>query len=309
MQHLSASERLRALVALATAIVLFASSFVAIRAIIAADVFSPAHLAVARFIVASALLGVIALVSGGVKVPRGRKDWTVFLLMGACGQTLYQVLLNAGERTVDAGTASLLVSCSPILASVLAVWLLGERFAWQGWLGTAIAFCGAVVIAASAGASATVSTGVLMVVVATLLWAGYQVIQKLVSAGYGPLELTAWPTWIATLVLLPFAGGLPADIAIAPPAALAGIVWLGAGASVGGFLAWSYAIRRLPVVVSSNALFCVPVAASLIGFLALAEVPAAGAILGGAIALGGVAYAQTRGRPQAAAIAVAEGDV
>ena len=39
--------------------------------------------------------------------------------------TAYQVLLNAGEVTVPAATASLLVNVSPIFTALLAVTLLG----------------------------------------------------------------------------------------------------------------------------------------------------------------------------------------
>ena len=41
--------------------------------------------------------------------------------------TGYQLLLNAGERVVPAGTASLLVATAPVYASLLAVAFLGER--------------------------------------------------------------------------------------------------------------------------------------------------------------------------------------
>lgn len=75
---------------------------------------------------------------------------------------------------------------------------------------------------------------------------------------------------------------------------------------MGGFLAWSYAIRRLPVVVSSNALFGVPVATFVIGLVALGEVPSPWAFLGGALAIAGVSLAQTRGRPATVPVVAAE---
>lgn len=300
MEHLSRTERIRAVLTLFVAVVLFASAFVAIRAIVTTGAYDPVSLTVGRLMVASIGLGVLALARGGIRVPSGR-DWFAFIALGAFGQTLYQVLLNTGERSVDGGTAALLVSTSPIIASVLAVIFLGERLTWQGWLGTGIAFAGAAVIAASAGVSLDMSGGVALVLMATLLWAAYQVVQKTVAHGYGPLELTAWPTWIATLVLVPFSAGLPAEVAAAPMAATLGMVWLGAASSLAGFLAWSYAIKRLPVVVSSNALFAVPVAAFLIGLVALGEVPAPAAFAGAGVVVCGVALLQTRGRPAAQA--------
>ncbi len=296
MDHLSKRDRLRALAALVTAVVLFASAFVAIRAIIVSGAYDPVETTAGRMFVAAAALLVLVAVRGGVKVPKGR-DWFAFIALGALGNTLYQVLLGTGERTVDAGTAALLISCAPILASVMAVLFLGERMTAYGWLGTAIAFVGAGVIAWSAGVSMHMSSGVALVLVATVLWAGYQVLQKTVAHGYGAIELTVWPTMFAALAMVPWSLTLPTAFAAAPVAATLGVVWLGIGSSVGGFLAWSYAIRRLPVVVSSNALFGVPVAAFVIGLIFLGEVPSAWAILGGAFVLGGVALAQTWGRP------------
>lgn len=297
MEHLSRPERARALTALVTAVVLFASAFVAIRAIIVSGAYGPVETTAARMLLAAALLGVIVAVRGGIGLPRGR-DWFAFIALGALAQTPYQVLLNTGERTVDAGTAALLVSCSPILASVLAVLFLRERMNWIGWLGTAIAFAGAIVIAASAGVSVHMSTGVLLVVIATVLWAAYQVGQKTIAGRYGALELTVWPTMFAALVLVPFAFGLPATVAAAPAAATLGVVWLAVGSTVGGFFAWSYAVRRMPVVVSSNALFGVPVAAFVIGLVALGEVPSMLAVVGGVVAVSGVMLAQLKGRPR-----------
>ncbi len=303
MNNLSHAERPKALAALITAVVLFGSAFVGIRAIVSSGAYTPGQLVFARLVVAAVLLGVMAIVTRGVRMPSGR-DWIAFVALGALGQAAYQLLLNIGERTVDAGTAALLVSCSPILASVMAVAFLGERMTPIGWAGTAIAFCGAVVIALAAGVTLQLDSGVALVVAATLLWACYQVVQKTVASRHTPLELTAWPTWIAVALLMPFfSAGLPEAVRAAPLNATLSVFWLGAGSSVGGFLAWSYAIKRLPVVVSSNALFAVPVAAFVIGLGLLGEVPDPLAFVGGAVVIAGVVLAQTKGRPARAPLA------
>jgi drug/metabolite transporter (DMT)-like permease len=98
-------------------------------------------------------------------------------------------------------------------------WLAGERLTWVGWVGTGIAFAGAGIIAASAGVSLHMGTGVLLVLGATVLWATYQVVQKTVCDGYSPLELTAWPTWIAAALLVPFFGASTVESALAAPVA------------------------------------------------------------------------------------------
>ena len=62
----------------------------------------------------------------GVRLP-ARRDVPAIAAVGFAGMTAYQLLLNAGERTVPAGTASLLVNLSPVFTAVAASVLLDER--------------------------------------------------------------------------------------------------------------------------------------------------------------------------------------
>jgi drug/metabolite transporter (DMT)-like permease len=302
MKHLSESQRLKAIAALVVTVVLWASAFIAIRAVVASGAYSPGQLSAARLLVASLLLGVLVAFRGGIRVPE-RRDWSAFFALGLTGQMLYQLLLNTGERTVDGGTASLLVSTAPMLAAVAAVAFLGERMTALGWIGTAVAFAGAATIAISSGASMHGGAGVLLVVLATCLWATFLVLQKTIAHRYNPIELTAWPMWIGAALLLPFAGGLPHVIVAAPLAATASVLWLGVFSSVAAFLTWAYALRRLDVTVATSALYAVPVAAFLIGVVFLHEMPPASALLGGVLAIAGVATVQLKGRPTTALVA------
>jgi drug/metabolite transporter (DMT)-like permease len=87
-------------------VLLWASAFPAIA--VADRGLGPAGLAVARLVIASAALALAALFLG-VRRPR-RRDLPLIALCGLAGMTGYQLLLNAGERVVPAGTASLLVA-------------------------------------------------------------------------------------------------------------------------------------------------------------------------------------------------------
>ena len=125
------------------------------------------------------------------------------------------------------------------------------------------------------------------------------VVQKTLASRYDSLELTAWPMWIGAILLLPFAVRLPHVVATAPLSATAAVVFLGAFCSVAAFMTWAYAIRRLPVTVATSALYAVPGAAFVIGIVFLHEMPPASALLGGLIAIVGVALVQLKGRPDA----------
>ena len=299
MEHLPNSERVRAMAALVVTVVLWASAFIAIRAIVASNALTPGQLSSARLTLAALLLGVLVAVRGGIRIP-DRRDWLAFLALGATGQMLYHLLLNTGERSVDGGTAALLIAVAPMLAALSAVAFLGERLTAAGWVGTGLAFVGAALIAVASGASLGAGIGTLLVVAATCLWATYLVLQKTLASRYDPLELTAWPMWVGAVLLLPWLGGVPRALAAAPWTAAAAVVWLGALCSVAAFTTWAYAIRRLPVTVATSALYTVPVAAFVIGVAFLGEMPPASALVGGVIAIGGVALVQLFGRPVAA---------
>jgi len=304
MEHLSKSQRLRAIAALLVTVFFWGSAFVAIRAVVIDGTYTPGQLSAARLLIASVVLGALVLVRGGIRIPE-KRDWITFFTLGATGQMLYQLLLNTGERTVDGGTASLLIAIAPMLAALTAVVMLGERLTVAGWVGTATAFVGAAMIAISAGASMSGGSGILLVLAATCLWATFLVIQKTLAGRYDSLELTAWPMWIGTVLLLPFAAGLPRTIATAPLVVTMSVGFLGVFCSVAAFMTWAYAIRRLPVTVATSALYAVPVAAFIVGIVFLREVPPSSALLGGVIALAGVALVQFKGRPVTDAVAAA----
>jgi drug/metabolite transporter (DMT)-like permease len=114
------------LLALACTIVLWAAAFVGIRAGLAA--YSPEHLALLRFLVASLALGCYAAATRR-RLPRPR-DIPGVALTGAIGITLCKLALNAGERSVTA--VSLLVNTAPIWTALLAAALLGERLRGRG---------------------------------------------------------------------------------------------------------------------------------------------------------------------------------
>ena len=92
-----------ATLAAAGTVLLWASAFPAIT--VAVRGLGPAGLAVARLAVASAVLALAAPLMG-VRRPKLR-DLPLIALCGLAGMTGYQLLLNAGERVVPAGTASL----------------------------------------------------------------------------------------------------------------------------------------------------------------------------------------------------------
>src|SRR5690625_7604865 len=86
-----------------------------------------------------------------------KKDIPIILLLGFLGFSIYHTFLNIGERTVDAGTASLLVSTTPLLSALLAAFFLKEKFNRFGWFGSFIACMCLALISIETGGSFSLS--------------------------------------------------------------------------------------------------------------------------------------------------------
>src|ERR1700753_1996147 len=110
------SVRQLALGAALLTVCLWASAFVGIR--YAGRDLGPGPLSLARLLVASAALGAMMLVRRSPMV--GKPGLPGVIIAGVLWFGAYNVALNAAERRVDAGTASLLVNVAPLFIAILA---------------------------------------------------------------------------------------------------------------------------------------------------------------------------------------------
>ena len=249
--------------------------------------------AVARLAIASLALALAAPVIG-VRRPAAR-DLPLIALCGLAGMTGYQLLLNAGERVVPAGTASLLVATAPVYASVLAVMFLGEHPGRRWWAGSAVALAGTAVIAVSHGLGFGASA--LVVLAAAVLQGIYHTASKPLLAHYTSFEVTAYAMAAGTVFILPWSGSLLRALHEGGPgigAAIGAAVFLGVAPSALGFALWAYAMARMDVGRVTTGLYLVPAAAIVISLVWLGQVPGPVELGGGAIALAGVMLAGSR---------------
>ena len=284
------SMRKSANLAAAGTVLLWASAFPAIS--VAVRGLGPAGLAVARLAVASAVLALAAPLLG-LRRPRAR-DLPLIALCGLAGMTGYQLLLNAGERVVPAGTASLLVSTAPVYASLLAVAFLGEHSSRRRWAGSAVALAGSALIAASHGLGFGASA--LIVLAAAVLQGIFHTAQKPLLARYTGFEVSAYAMWAGTVFILPWAGSLLRALPHAGFGSIGAAAFLGVAPSAVGFVLWAYAMARMNVGRVTTSLYLVPAAAIVISLVWLGQIPGPVELIGGAIALAGVMLAGSRPR-------------
>jgi drug/metabolite transporter (DMT)-like permease len=256
------------------------------------------ELAAARFAVASALA--LAWLAIRRPPPPNRADAGRFLVCGLIGISLYNGLLNEGERTVSAGAAAFIVNVAPILTAILATVFLRERFSAWGWGGALTSFAGVGLIALGQPGGLAFGGGASLVGGAALCTASYFVLQRPLVPRYGALACTAYTLLAGALFLAPFLpGALPQLAAPGGARAAATVVALGVFPAAIGYAAWTYALGRFGAARAANFLYLVSPVAALAGFAALGESLSALTLVGGAIAILGVVIVNSLGSPTA----------
>ncbi len=274
--------------------VLWGSAFPGIKLGLAG--LSAANLTLLRFAVASLCFLLWLLVTKKRLWPE-REDVPYFFLVGFLGITVYHLALNYGELHVSAGAASLIIATAPAITAVVAFFMLSDRLPPLGWLGFLVSFAGVLLIVLGDSAALQLNLFALLVLLSALVTAFFTVLQKPLFARYRAVEVIAFSTWAGTLPLLIFLPGLFADVADAGTPALMATVYIGVFPAAVAYAQFSYAISKLPVTLATTFLYAVPVFSLLFSWLLLGEVPSLLTLVGGAVALSGIAvvgYAKRR---------------
>ena len=283
----------RTAIAIAATLVLWASAFAGIK--VGLEGYGPGELALLRFGVASVVLGLNAVLTR-MRLPRPA-ELPRLIVAGLLGITVYHVALNYGERSVSAGAASLIIAAGPVFTALMAGVVLRERLTWWGWAGIAVSFTGVALITTGEGGGVRLEPGALLVMISAVSTAAYFIVSKPLLARFTPIEFTTYAIWAGTVPMLVWTPSLIAQMAEASAGSTAAVVYLGVFPAAVAYLAWSYALARMEASVLSAFLYLSPVLAILIAFVWVREVPSVISLVGGAIAVVGVAIVNAKGRP------------
>lgn len=247
-----------------------------------------------RCFIASLVLGGIVLVKR-IGPPR-RADIHWFFVAGLAGLSLYLLLYNRGQALLGPTTSCILIATSPIFTAILATALFREFIRPAGWFAIGLAFVGVVVMSLWDG-DLTVNRGVLWTLAAAFSMACYNIVQRMLSRRYAPLQITAYTFFAGTLMLTPFMPEAFAELARGPASLLAVVVFLGVFPSAISYLLWGKALSIAPKTSHvSNYMFLTPVLALLFEFAIEARFPDAGTLVGGAVVLASLILFSLLGR-------------
>lgn len=221
------------------------------------------------------------------------RAWADFLRVVGCaflGIALYNVLLNSGQQTVSPGAASFIVATQPVYAAMLSYLLTKERFGVQAALGTVVALGGVGIISLVQGGTFQWSEGMVLVLGAAMCSGTYFVVQRPLVLRHGALRSAAWTLVFGAILLLPWLPSGAIQVA-ASGEAIAATLFLAMGPAVLGYMFWMRALAGLGAARAANLLFLMAPLATILS-LPLKDHPLEmQTIVGGLIALVGVAIA------------------
>lgn len=260
----------------AVLLIVWATAFVAIRH--GLESFSPANLAFLRYLIASLSFIIIACINK-FRLPAA-KDIPGCIVLGSLGIAAYNLLLNYGEQTVDAGLASFIINTSPFIAVIWVALTKQEKLSGTDWSGLILSFIGVAVIIFSGNNTFSLSIDALLIFGAAVSQGIYFVLQKKMLQKYSPLELTAYSIWIGTIILFFFTSKPFTALQTAETEHIFSLLFLGLLPGSIAYFIVAYLLAKYKMSSFASYLFLIPFIALFTGYLFLGEIP-------GWIALGG----------------------
>lgn len=294
------TSRVTLIACLAAVWVLWGSVYLAIRLVIT-DV-DPFQAMAQRFLVAGALLALIAIVRRGpsaLRVSRpqlGSLLVTGVLLVGLGNgfQALAQV------KGLPSGVTALVVAAVPAWAVLLRL-AMGDRPPGRTLVGVAIGFSGlAVLVALGQGlGDAMPVVGVVLCLLSSLSWTVGSYLQGVLSLPRDVFTIATYQQLVAAACssLLAVGNGEHFSVGYSTRGLLA-MVYLVVACSVVSFVAFAWLLTHVPLSLTSTHAYVNPLVAVLLGWLVLAEPIGPAVLVGGGIVVGSVVLIVTAERRQ-----------
>jgi len=238
--------------------------------------------------------------------------WARLLLLGFLGMSVTSLLTTLAVYFSSGVSAAIASATNPITSAITARLLHRVPLLPGIIIGSMLSTAGGLisVLGGGEGAAMELRGGELLLVVANILWTWYSMMAQRWLAGYSQLHisgLTALTGLIGLYAVIGVAGvagiaDFHIDLSLEPVALL---VFSGAISVAVGNSLWHFGVSRVGVTIAAMYNNLIPVVAVLITFWAGTK-PTTAQLVGAAVIIVGVLYAQTmalrRGAAQAAAV-------
>ncbi|MFJ7108570.1 DMT family transporter [Pseudomonas sp. NPDC098740] len=242
--------------------------------------YEPGHLALLRFLLASAFMAVVA-VFRGISLPN-RRDLPLLFALGFFAVSLHHVALNFGQQSVSAGASSVLAQSTPLFSTLLARFVFKDRVSAWRWGCVLLGLIGVVIVVAGDHGLGSIDAHGLLILLAAVSWSFYFALQKHHSRRYDGLTLVCYTVWFGTLLLLVYLPGLVSQVITAPVEVQLAVIGLGIFPSALAYLAWAYVLTHMDLSRATMTLYLIPPTAMAMASFALGERPTL-MIIGGAL--------------------------
>ncbi|MFJ2028264.1 EamA family transporter [Streptosporangium sp. NPDC087985] len=289
--------------ALAIVYVVWGSTYLAIRIVI--ETIPPLLSGAMRFTAASLILGTVVFLLRGRRA--FRMNWKE--LGGAALVGL--LLLNGGnglvavaEQHISSGLAALLVASVPLWLVIFRI-VARDRPGVLTLAGVLIGFGGVAVLSLTGGGDASDSTGIVIILLASLSWSVGSFLSGRIPMPADPFAASAIEMAAGGigLMLTGVLVGEHLDLGAASGRSWAALAYLVVMGSLVGFTAYVWLLGNAPISLVSTYAYVNPVVAVLLGALVLSEPVTASMVTAGLVIVLGVALVvSTERRKKARAV-------
>lgn len=275
---------------------LWGSNFVVSKA--ATDILPPLGYNALRFNIAMVSMFIILRVMKvNLFVPR--REWGPIIIASVFGNVLYQPFFMNGLHETSASNAVLIITAGPIYVVLFNAIRSQERITRGAILGVVLAVLGVLIViigryAGKVGFTPTTIHGDLLMVVASILWAGAILTSRRPLTQNPHLVATFWTlvlgTIFQTIIGVPQFAGYDWSRFTFP--ALLAVIYSGAVSVVIGSIVFNYAVNKLGTSRASLYTYLQPLVAATLAVLLLGESFTLLLIIGGVLIFVGVGLAR-----------------
>ena len=261
------------------------------------DTLSPSGFLLARYmIMPTCALIMMRITLGRFFPPMARKDILELASLGFVGHSLHVGIVCYGIHLSTPFSSSVILACGPIFTLLILRWKGHEKLQRYQVLGVTVAFLGVLLFLSEKimKGDLRATGGDLVLFVASILFSYYTVQAKPLLEKHGSILTMGYATLLGGLpvMLLSIPTGLEAPWASLGVLGWVALAWSVLISAFGGWLVWGWVNQVRGVARTAPLMYLMPPVAGLFAWAITGEQYTAIKLVGAAIALIGVAFAQ-----------------